>query len=222
MLCVYFLHSSDVLTSTFSSTIPLKGGLDMRQQLNFKRSMRLWQPMLTFGLREDILVGKYARHYKSRLTKEQFLNLLRVTSISALDVQAIVTYNSFDSILHYYSEMSAMGDRTPEFDLFGSGGKGESSNKTTTDDGWGRIADVSIPFAVVQSLDDPLVGWRTIGTNNPQRLADSGNGNVMLVLTKAGGHVGWPLGNRPSNDKWKWMNDAARDFANAVDMAKKD
>lgn len=54
----------------------------MRQQLNFRRSMRLWQPMLTFGLREDILLGKYARHYKHRLTKEQFRSMLRVTSIS--------------------------------------------------------------------------------------------------------------------------------------------
>jgi hypothetical protein len=54
----------------------------MRQQLNFKRSMRLWQPMLSFGLREDILIGKYARHYKHRLTAEQFLGMLRATSIS--------------------------------------------------------------------------------------------------------------------------------------------
>lgn len=60
----------------------VSGGLDMRQQLNFKRSMRLWQPMLTFGLREDNIIGKYARHYKHRLTDEQFRNLLRVTSIS--------------------------------------------------------------------------------------------------------------------------------------------
>jgi hypothetical protein len=44
--------------------------------------MRLWQPILTFGLREDILLGKYSRHYKARLTKEQFLGLLRATSIS--------------------------------------------------------------------------------------------------------------------------------------------
>ncbi|KAL7466666.1 hypothetical protein ACHAXS_006969 [Conticribra weissflogii] len=64
------------------AAVAVSGGLDMRQQLNFRRSMRLWQPMLTFGLREDILIGKYARHYKHRLTREQFLKMLRVTSIS--------------------------------------------------------------------------------------------------------------------------------------------
>ena len=61
----------------------------MRQQLNFRRSMRLWQPMLTFGLRDDILLGKFARHYKQRLTEEQFMNLLRVTSISVSEVCSI-------------------------------------------------------------------------------------------------------------------------------------
>ena len=101
-------------------------------------------------------------------------------NLKALDVEAIVSYNSFDSLVHYYTEMSAMGDRDPEFDLFGPTEKSSS---------WGRIANVSVPFAVLQALDDPLVGWRTVGTNDPQGLADSGSGNVMLVLTKAGGHV---------------------------------
>lgn len=196
------------------AAMAISGGLDMRQQLNFKRSMRLWQPMLTFGLRDDIIIGKYGRHYKHRLTEDQFLKLLRVTSISALDVEAIVTYNSFDSLLHYYSEMSAMGDRNPEFQLLGS------TNPDPSGDNWGRIANVSIPFAVLQALDDPLVGWRTVGTDNPQGMVDSGTGNLMLVLTKAGGHVGWPLGNNPKKLAWKWMNDAARDFFLAVDMAR--
>jgi hypothetical protein len=44
--------------------------------------MRLWQPMLTFGLREDFILGKYGLHYKSRLEREQFFGLLRATSIS--------------------------------------------------------------------------------------------------------------------------------------------
>lgn len=198
------------------AAMAVSGGLDMRQQLNFKRSMRLWQPMLTFGLREDILIGKYARHYKHRLTPEQFLNLLRVTSISTLDVEAIVTYNSFDNLLHYYTEMSAMGDRDPEFGLLGS------SDVDSSGDEWGRIANVSIPFAVLQALDDPLVGWRTIGTDNPKGLVDSGSGNLMLVLTKGGGHVGWPLGNNPKKFGWKWMSDAAGDFVHAVDMARKE
>eukprot|EP00985_Skeletonema_marinoi_P009284 scaffold4312_cov84-Skeletonema_marinoi.AAC.1 len=109
--------------------------------------------------------------------------------------------------------MSAMGDRIAEFGLLDT----YSNSSECVADEWGRIANTSIPFAVLQALDDPLVGWRTIGTDKPQELVDSGNGNVMLLLTKAGGHVGWPLGLNPAANSWKWMSDSVRDFALAVD-----
>lgn len=75
-----------------------------------------------------------------------------------------------------------MGDRPAEFNLFGPA-------DASTGHDWGRIASVSIPLVVLQALDDPILSWRTIGTNDLDGLANSGSGNVMLVLTKAGGHV---------------------------------
>ena len=201
------------------AAIAISGGLDMRQMLNFRRSMRLWQPMLTFGLREDILLGKFARHIKRRLSAEQFLALLRTTHISALDDQAIVTYNGFEDLVHYYSEMSAMGDREAEFGLFDDGGAAAPVGDGRRD--WGRIANVSVPFAAVHALDDPLTAWRTVGTADPQSLADSGSGNVIVVLTESGGHVGWPLGNNPAENQWLWMSNLAGSFAKAVDTARR-
>ena len=111
------------------------------------------------------------------------MNLLpsRRPTLQALDVEAIVTYNSFDSLYHYYSEMSAMGDRPPEFRLHGLA---DDAGSRTGGEEWGRIANVSVPFAVLQALDDPLLSWRTIGTNDPQRLAEAGKGNILLLLTK--------------------------------------
>lgn len=101
----------------------------------------------------------------------------------AIDAEAIVTYNSFDNIVHYYSEMSAMGDREPEFQLFGPAESVSPGNE------WGRIGNVSIPFAFLQALDDPIVGWRTLGTTDLQGLVNSGAGKILLLLTKGGGHV---------------------------------
>jgi hypothetical protein len=31
---------------------------------------------------------------------------------------------------------------------------------------------------------------------------------------------GWPLGKNPAKHSWKWMNNAARDFVVAVDIAR--
>jgi len=82
-----------------------------------------------------------------------------------------------------------------------------------------RIANISIPFLVIHALDDPLISWRTLG--NPDEIINSGNGHVMMLLTRAGGHVGWPLGMNPKLDKWKWMNDRTYEFVSALDRVKK-
>jgi hypothetical protein len=88
----------------------------------------------------------------------------------------------------------------------------------------GKIHDVAIPFCVMHALDDPLITWRTVASNegfmHPYNLSKSGSGNLMILLTKAGGHVGWPLGWWPSLNKWRFMSDAAWSFAEAVHQAK--
>lgn len=112
--------------------------------------------------------------------------------------------------MHYYSEMSARGDFPVD-------------NKE--DETISRIANVSIPFCVLHALDDPLITWKTVasdeGPMHPTNLVKSGSGHLMLLLTKRGGHVGWPMGWLPMRYKWKWMNDAAKEFVEAVARAKK-
>ena len=88
----------------------------------------------------------------------------------------------------------------------------------------GKVHNISVPLCVIHALDDPLITWRTVAANegfmHPENLSRSGSGNLVLLLTKEGGHVGWPLGFIPSMHKWKWMNDAAMSFAQAVCKAK--
>mmetsp|Transcript_6557 Transcript_6557/g.9553 ORF Transcript_6557/g.9553 Transcript_6557/m.9553 type:complete len:647 (-) Transcript_6557:319-2259(-) len=182
------------------AAVSVSGGLDMREMLTFKRSMRLWQPVLAKELRETVL-GQFRARYEKRLTSEQYLALMRSTSVSSIDINAVVNYNGFDDIFHYYSEMSAMGDMV---------------RLDGTKEEVGRIANVSIPFLVVHALDDPLCTWRTMGPN-PQQLIQTGSGNVMMLLTKTGGHVGWPLGTNPKLDGWKWMNNVVGSFVDSVD-----
>eukprot|EP00592_Proboscia_alata_P007191 CAMPEP_0194360064 /NCGR_PEP_ID=MMETSP0174-20130528/7375_1 /TAXON_ID=216777 /ORGANISM="Proboscia alata, Strain PI-D3" /LENGTH=656 /DNA_ID=CAMNT_0039131343 /DNA_START=324 /DNA_END=2294 /DNA_ORIENTATION=+ len=193
------------------TAVAISGGLDMRGQLDFHRSMRLWQPMLASELREMILV-KHRSKYEERLSKKQFRSLLRATSITEIDVNAVVNYNkdTFKDIEDYYTQMSAMGD----YDSW--------SHSNGTDVAIGRIGDVSVPFCVIHALDDPLISWRTMG-HNPTKLVQSSNGNgndktgkgkgnLVMLLTNSGGHVGWPLGSNPTNHNWSWMHNAAGDF----------
>ena len=79
--------------------------------------------------------------------------------------------------------MSALGDIPPE-----------EYHSDRLDD-TRRIHNVSIPLCVVHAFDDPLVTWRTVAANrgwmHPVNLTRTGSGNLFLLLTKQGGHVGW-------------------------------
>jgi hypothetical protein len=84
---------------------------------------------------------------------------------------------------------------------------------------------IAFPLCVIHAFDDPLVAWRTVARNegfmHPDNLSRTGSGNLILLLTKGGGHVGWPIGFLPFGEKWGWMTNAASSFAQAVDQAKK-
>lgn len=89
-----------------------------------------------------------------------------------------------------------------------------------------KISNLSIPLCVLHALDDPISTWRTVAANEgfmrPDRLVRSGRGNLMILLTERGGHVGWPLGWLPQRQQWEFMSEAAAHFTNAVIAAKQE
>ncbi len=130
----------------------------------------------------------------------------------------MVAYNGFDNLIHYYSEMSLLGDISLD-DYYN-----ETLLSTKSVGKGARVHNVSIPLLVIHALDDPLITWRTVAANrgflHPSSLTQTGTGNLFLLLTKAGGHVGWPLGWMPQAHGWKWMNNVAKDFVEAVAVVK--
>lgn len=121
-------------------------------------------------------------------------------------------YHGFDNVTHFYEEMSALGDIPQE---------AYYSNASFVK---GKVSNLSIPLCVMHALDDPISTWRTVASNEgfmrPERLVQSGHGNLMLLLTKRGGHVGWPVGWLPHRRNWEFMSEAAANFTNAVQAAK--
>ena len=184
--------------------------------------------MLARGLKDAFLLGKkdIEAKYRHRLSEAQFLDLARSTSVTAIDQHGVVTYNNYDDLTHYYSDMSANGDHSVCPSNLGSRDKcatdvnGEGHRTFN-----GRVANITIPTVAVFALDDPLITWRAVAKDDPQATANSGSGNLILLLTNGGGHVGWPLGTSPSEMKrrgWEWMNNAVRDFVNSVDSVRKE
>jgi len=92
------------------AAVAVSGGLDTRQELNFARAQRLWQPLLTQELRENFVIGKWGERVRHRLTKAEMVEMMRATHVTEIDKTAIVAYHGFRDIVHYYSEMSLLGD----------------------------------------------------------------------------------------------------------------
>ena len=78
----------------------------------------------------------------------------------------------------------------------------------------GRLANVSIPLLLVQSLDDPVGTWRSF--HDPVKVTALGNGNTVILFTRKGGHVGWPMGISPWLYRWSYMNNVASSFVHAI------
>jgi len=201
------------------AAISISGGLDMRQQQHFKRAQRLWQPILTKELRQTFLLGKWGERVRQKLSHDTFLYMLRATHITEIDESAVVHYNGFRDVVHYYRSMSALGD-IPLDELMGK----DPHNNTTMIAPQRKIQQLHKPLLVVHALDDPLITWRTVAANHgpmhPHNLTTrAGNGNLLLLLTRRGGHVGWPMGWVPQLHTWFWMNHVAASFGEAVHTA---
>jgi len=161
------------------TAVSISGGLDMRYETNFTRAQRLWQPILTQELREKFVLGKFGEKMRQRLSKQQMKEMLRAYHITEIDKTAVVAYNGFRDLDHYYSDMSALGDTPLEF-------HSEATAPAGT-----RIHNITIPICVIHALDDPLISWRTVAANgglmHPENLTKTGAGNLFLLLTKRGG-----------------------------------
>ncbi|CAM9440530.1 unnamed protein product, partial [Discosporangium mesarthrocarpum] len=63
----------------------------------------------------------------------------------------------------------------------------------------------------IHAVDDPIMTPEGAPIGVVDRLED-----LFILLTKKGGHVGWPTGWFPSLKKWEWMSSSALDFSEAV------
>jgi predicted alpha/beta-fold hydrolase len=169
--------------------VVISGSLDTTLQPQFEHSAHVWQPMIVKAMR-DTLVHKFWGNAQKRLSPHELEAVLRAHTMVELDDAFFVKYHGFRDVHHYYEEMGAMGD-----------------GRTNQDS---RISNVSVPLLMVHALDDPIAYWKCLG--DPTNVVHSGKGNVVMLLTQKGGHVGWPIGWRPWKHQWEWINTAASSF----------
>jgi hypothetical protein len=192
----------------------VSGALECRREQHFARPKHMWQPMIVDSVRRDQHLSKWGERMRAKLNHSDLVGLLRATNLVVFDQYIAVAYSEeFDNLTHFYSEMGALGDISLE-DL----------RRLPAEVPAAKIHNVSIPLCVLHSFDDPIATWRTVAENEgfmrPDNLVSTGTGNLLLLLTRTGGHVGWPLGWLPFRRNWEFMNEAAATFVESVARAK--
>lgn len=200
-----------------SVAFAISGALECRYEMYFERTKRLWQPMIAGHSREHHLI-KWGEYLQERLKKDEMMKLIRANNVIELDdVIAVAFYRpKYKDVEDYYAKMGVLGD-IPLHDI--------EANKVDSQNNSYRIMNISVPMGILQALDDPISTWRCTTSNSgflrPDRLVRSGNGNIVLLLTEKGGHVGWPTGMQPHIKGWEFMNEAAASFVEAFDKARR-
>ena len=173
--------------------VAVGAGIDMRFNRYFQRSLWLWQPFLSRSLLDQFFY-RFLPLYKEKLTPEQISKTQAATSVTTVDVNMVAPFNDFASVDEYYTAMSPASDFVSIEEP-------------------GRMGDISVPFAILSALDDPIVCEKCLG--DPTRISKVAGGNIFYILSKRGGHVGFPLDPVPT-EKWRWMNEAILNFVEAV------
>ncbi|KAI6661018.1 Abhydrolase domain-containing protein 1 isoform X2 [Oopsacas minuta] len=110
-----------------------------------------------------------------KFTRVNIDNITKATGIRQQDIELMKTISIFDSkvvvpMYGYKSLEEYYMDASPA----------------------GRVDRIAIPFISLNTRDDPFVPWRSIPIQEFER-----NSNSMLLLTEAGGHVGFIEGTIP-------------------------
>lgn len=199
----------------------ISGSLDCRFQQNFTRSQKLWQPMISYHVRQDQHLAKWGKLLERHWTRDRMTQFLRATNMVELDH---FSHNASD-LTKFYADMSVLGDVSKEDSFSDSARTNNSTASSSQIPLHARIHQLSIPLCILHTLDDPISTWRNVvgrpgSIMVPASLVESGNGNLMVLLTEKGGHVGWPEGWLPWRTNWAFMSNAASSFVEAFVRAK--
>ena len=154
-----------------------------------KHSIQIWQPPLAWGLKGTIVKPNMTNLIKRGITK-QFVED-HIHTVYDIDSILVCKYHGYESIQDYYEDNSAAG-------------KGD-------EEGLKRLNSVDIPLLLVHAMDDPIAIYEVVLAEEIPKTQ-----NVMLLATKHGGHIGWPTGIFPSQNRWNYMIDIAMEYATTV------
>ena len=181
--------SRNVFGDDVQAGVAISGCCDNAGNISFQHSREVWQPILAHGLKQvfathPILLSKMHRALGPRY-REIMLNIKDIVEFDSTVVTAV---NGFDDVFHYYSELSPVMDS--------------------------RRIELRKPLLMLHAMDDPIIHVDHIPSTALRCTPTSSSlsENMVTLITAVGGHVGWPLGWFPWNNRWEFQNRITLEF----------
>lgn len=177
------------LDDIIDGCVCISGCFDTEINSTYEHSLRAWQPILNLPLKEAF-VSPSGNMDKiiSKIGINSHNVVSNIHTISQFDSSFITPLHGFNDPHHYYAVMSA-----------------GMNNK---------LQKLRIPMLAIHALDDPILHVDTM----PTKVASEGTltDKLTLLITKTGGHVGWPTGLFPWLSRWNFQNTLTSEFIEAV------
>lgn len=178
--------------SGLAGTVAFSGTLCSEKMLldvpSARHSSDVWQRPLAWALKGTIVKPNQA-HLESRGITVDMID--RIKTVVDIDTVCVCKYHGYPVVQDYYADMSA-------------GGRGDGA-------GLKRLQGARVPLLAVNAIDDPISVYETAFASGVVE-----TDNVLLLATKHGGHIGWPLGMSPTKNRWNYMVDIAMEFSSAL------
>jgi predicted alpha/beta-fold hydrolase len=197
-------------------SVSISGAMDCTFQQVYRRSQRIWQSMIVTHMKDHYLYPKWGNRIFQQIGQENYQKLMRAGDIVVGTCGwGLCAYQHRSNIFHFYFFATKQDADTfigvqyngyQDHNALYSDMSAVLAANTTEQNGY-----FAIPHLVLQSFDDPVSTWLTNAANDPTSPLFSKNivlqeksRNLVVLLTKTGGHVGWPMGT--FSRSWEYMN----------------
>ena len=176
------------LDGIVDGVVSICGCFDTLQNSTYHHSLTAWQPVLNHPLKGAFVdpPGNVRKMLK-RVGVNTTEVVSNLVTITDFDYSFITPLHRFKDALHYYRDMSA------------------------TDE---KLVNLKIPLLALHAADDPILHVDT----HPVRQAVEGKltQNLICLITRTGGHVGWSLGWFPWLSRWLFQNTITFEFFESI------
>lgn len=155
---------------------------DILRNKEYQYSHLVWQQCLTLPMKKSCCLGRRILELQRKGVDLVKMRSSAVPSLLEFDTEVTAPMAGYPDVEAYYRDMGVAYEE--------------------------KWRNVTLPLLAVNAADDPIMHCDCLRAEEFSK----GNENLLFLITKKGGHVGWPWGWRPWRRGWDFMSHVSEAF----------